>query len=153
MVFRNAIFRDFVNLGLKLIEIDKGLTKFYDRVKGVTNSIKELEPLDLINNIPYLNIATSLVDVIIKIFGENENDLVWSNLPLLDIEPPPGVSFLRSGIYVAYEIKNSKKEEINYSDLIYKDGKVAIKEGAKIEHGISNCLVFSIRIRPFERNY
>ena len=149
-VFRNIIFRDFVNLGLKLVEIDSDLSETYNKVKGIVNGVEGLETLDVLNGIPYLEVATGLVDGIINVFGKNEDDVVWSNLPLLDVEPGPGSAFLRTGIYVAYQVSNeSENNEVNHSDLVYKDGKIEIKDGVHIPGGISNCLAFSVRLRSF----
>lgn len=149
-VFRNIIFRDFVNLGLKLVEIDSDLSDTYKKMKEVVNGVEGLGTLDVLNGIPYLDVATGLVDGIIDVFGKNEDDVVWSNLPLLDVEPGPGAAFLRTGIYVAYQIMNeSYDKEVNHADLVYRDGKIEIKEGVDIQGGISNCLTFSVRLRSY----
>ncbi|MCP4367704.1 MAG: hypothetical protein GY797_06275 [Deltaproteobacteria bacterium] len=151
-VFRNIILREFVNLGLKLVEIDSDLSETYNKVKGIVNGVEGLETLDVLNGIPYLDVATGLVDGIINVFGKNEDDVVWSNLPALDVEPGPGAAFLRTGIYVAYQTKNeSEGKEINHSDLVYRDGKIEVKDGIEIEGGISNCLAFSVRLRPYSK--
>ncbi len=151
-VFRNIIFRDFVNIGLKLVEIDSDLSETYNKLKGIVNGVEGLETLDVLNGIPYLDVATGLVDGIINVFGKNDDDVVWSNLPLLDVEPGPGSAFLRTGIYVAYQVVNeSKGQEINHSDLIYRDGKIELKDDMSIPGGISNCLAFSVRLRPYNK--
>ena len=65
-------------------------------------------------------------------------------MPLLDVIPGPGSAFLRTGIYVIYEVKNSKNEEIGLADIVYRDNKVFFKENA---FRLSNCLVMSLRLR------
>lgn len=147
-IFRNIIFRDFVNLGLSLVEIDKNFSDAYDKVKGIVNNVEGLKTLDVLNGIPYLNLATNLIDNVVSTFGENQDDQVWLNLPLLDLEPGPGAAFLRTGIYVAYQIENEdKKISVNHSDLIYSDGKVRHKDSTSGNNLMSNCLVFSVRLR------
>lgn len=149
-IFRNIIFRDFVNLGINLVEIDGDLLETYNKVKGIVSGVEGLETLDVLNGIPYLDVATSLVDGVINVFGKNGDDIVWSNLPLLDVEPGPGVAFLRSGIYVAYQVKNEKKgKEISHNNLVYTDGKVSLKDGVSIDGGISNTLIYSVRVRGY----
>ena len=151
-VFRNIIFRDFVNLGLSLIEIDGDFTATYNKVKGIINRVDGLKTLDILDGIPYLNLATSLVDGLITAFGKNEDDVVWSNLPLLDLDPGPGVAFLRSGIYIAFEAKNATNgSSIDFSDIVFNDGKVKLRDGVTIKGGLPNCLAFSLRIRPYEK--
>lgn len=87
-------------------------------------------------------------------FGKNDDDVVWPNLPLWDVEPGPGSAFLRTGIYVAYQVFNeSKDQEINHSNLIYRDGKIELKDGKSIPGGVSNCSAFSVRLNPYNKEY
>ncbi len=147
-VFRTVIFRDFINLGIELIEIDSDLKDTYNKIKGIIDGVDGLKTLDVINGIPYLNVATGLVDGVINVFGQNDDDIVWSNIPLLDVDPSPGSAFLRSGIYVAYQIENKEEEQIVHSSLEYQDGSVRLTAGSSAKV-LSNCLAMSLRLREF----
>jgi len=143
--FRNVIFRRCLNIRFDLYELDTDLNVYYDKMKSVISDIPEIKSLDILNGIPYINLATKLFDGIIKVFGKNEDDHVWGEVPILDIDPIPGSAYLRSGIYVIYETKNSKGESIKPSDLKYINGMLKVSKRAP------NHLLYNVRINPYSK--
>ncbi|MCS4168515.1 hypothetical protein [Sphingobacterium sp. BIGb0116] len=143
-IFKNVLFTDFVNLKFDLFEVDKDVDVYYDKVKKVIDSVPEMRTLDILNGIPYLNLATKLFDGIIKAFGKNADDHIWNEMPSLDIAPLLGGAFLRDGIYVIFEERNSKKEKVTTEDLQLKDKELVIN-GKKITR-LPNHLILSVGI-------
>lgn len=143
-IFKNVLFTDFVNLKFDLFEVDKDVDVYYDKVKKVIDSVPEMRTLDILNGIPYLNLATKLFDGIIKTFGKNADDHIWNEMPSLEISPLLGGAFLRDGIYVIFEERNSKKERVTTEDLKLKDKELVIT-GNRITR-LPNHLILSLGI-------
>ncbi|REC61867.1 hypothetical protein DRF65_14140 [Chryseobacterium pennae] len=142
-IFRNVMFADYINLKFDLFELDTDAEVYYNKIKGVFDSVPELKTLDILNGIPYLSLATKMFEGIIKTFGKNANDHIWKEMPLLEINPSIGGAFLRNGLYVIFEQINSKMETITFEDLQYKDEFLEIKDKRKSR--MSNHLILNIR--------
>ncbi|MGJ1536516.1 hypothetical protein ACR784_15980 [Sphingobacterium multivorum] len=149
-IFRNVMFADYINLKFDLFELDTNAEAYYNKIKGVFDSVPELKTLDILNGIPYLSLATKMFEGIIKTFGKNANDPIWKEMPLLEINPSIGGAFLRNGLYVIFEQINSKKETIIFEDLQYKDEFLEIKDKKKLR--LSNHLILNIRITSSDKS-
>lgn len=143
-VFRNVLFREWINLRIDLYELDTDAAVYYDRVKSVIDNVPEIKNLDVLVGIPYLGVATKLFEGIIRTFGKNPDDHIWGEFPTLELTPLIGGAFLRSGIYVLYEKRNKAGEDISVNTLSYKNREVNVKSGST---KISNHLIFGIRVR------
>jgi hypothetical protein len=141
-VFRNVLLQDWINLKFELYELDTDASEYYAKIKGVIDKIPEVKNLDVLKGIPYLNLATQLFDGIITTFGRNPDDHLWGELPIMEVEPTPGGAFLRTGIYVLMEKVNSRKEDVLFEDLVYKDGRVLHASGKRL----TNHLVFGLSL-------
>jgi len=139
-VMRNVVFRDFVNLFVNLYEMDEDPSAYYDKIKGIVEGVPELKSLDVLNGIPYLNVAAKLFDGIIKTFGKNPDDHLWSEIPELQITPTPGGAFLRSGVYVLFQ----PVAGVGYGSFYYRDGKVQIADGSPLP---STHLIFGVAVK------
>lgn len=149
-IFRNVMFADYINLKFDLFELDTDAEVYYNKIKGVFDSVPELKTLDILNGIPYLSLAMKMLEGIIKTFGKNANDHLWKEMPLLEINPSIGGAFLRNGLYVIFEQINSKKETITFEDLQYKDEFLEIKDKKKSR--MSNHLILNIRITSSDQS-
>lgn len=147
-VFRNIIFQDFVNLKFDLYELDSDAEQYFNKVKSVINGVPEIKNLNVLKGIPYLNLATQLFESIITTFGKNPDDHIWGEIPIMDLSPIIGSAFLRSGIYVMYENKNSKKESLSNTHMEYLNGKIILSKNAS-KKTLSNHLMFGIKIDKF----
>jgi len=146
-LYRNILFRDWINLKIDLFELDKGADEYYKKIKGSLDNVPEIKNLDILKGIPYLNIATSLFEGLIKTFGKNPDDHIWSEVPVLELYPTPLGAFLRNGIYVLFQKTNSAKQSVSISDLKFVDNKVVsdTKE-------IPNHLIFGLNIRNHKKD-
>ncbi|MBD0833278.1 hypothetical protein [Aestuariibaculum sediminum] len=99
----------------------------------------------MLKGIPYLNLATQLFESIITTFGKNPDDHIWGEIPIMDLSPIIGSAFLRSGIYILYENKNSKKETIGNSHMEFLNGKIVLKKEVS-KQTLSNHLMFGIKV-------
>jgi hypothetical protein len=151
-VFKHVLIQNTLNLSFNLVELDKDLAEVYTKVAGVVND-SGLSSIDALNTIPYLKVAAKLFGGLIKVFGKNADDLVWSEAPSLDLSPAPGGAFLRTGIYLLYEMKsihptkssrNKEGIKIKVKDLLYSDGEIRHKDDPQFP--LSNHLMFNIRI-------
>lgn len=141
-VFRNLLIQEWVTLSFELYELDSDASEYYGKIKGVIEGVPEIQSLDILKGIPYLNLATQLFDGIIRTFGRNADDHLWGEIPILEIQPTPGGAFLRTGIYLLAEKLHSGKKIIELSDLQYKDGRVHRKRGKKLP----NHLLFGVSL-------
>ncbi len=146
-VFRNVLFREWINLKFDLYEIDEDASVYFDKIKNVINDVPEIKDIDALKSIPYLNVATELFEGVIKTFGKNPDDHEWGEIPQLELYPGPGGAFLRRGIYVVFQEKNKARDEIVVDNIKYKDFKVNYVSNNNIK--MSNHLIFSIDIRPY----
>ncbi|HEV7333097.1 MAG TPA: hypothetical protein VGN63_18830 [Flavisolibacter sp.] len=129
-IYRNVIFSEWINLKFDLYELDTDADVYFDKVKSVIDSVPEMKNLDVLKGIPYLNLATKLFEGIIKTFGKNADDRLWGEIPILEITPTIGGAFLRSGIYIIFQRVNSKKEEVSFDNLLYRDNRLEINNGS-----------------------
>lgn len=148
-VFRNVLFENWVNLQFDLFELDTDADEYFAKVKQVIVGVPEVKNLDILKGIPYLNLAGALFDSIISIFGKNPHDHVWSEIPLMSIKPISGGAFLRSGIYILFEERNSKKEEVSYGNLEFIDNRIVIKDQSK--KVLPNHLLFGVQLNPYQQ--
>lgn len=146
-LYRNILFRDWINLRIDLFELDKGADVYYHKIKSTLENVPEIKNLDVLRGIPYLNIATSLFEGIIKTFGKNPDDNIWSEMPTLEIHPTPMGAFLRSGIYVIFEKENSHQQSIDIPDLKFVDNKLVSNK----KH-VPNHLIFGLSLRNHHTN-
>lgn len=65
-------FRDFVNLRISLVELDCKIIERYNDVKNLINGVDGFKGMDVLNGIPFLNLASQIFDGMIKIFGSNK---------------------------------------------------------------------------------
>jgi len=142
-VFRNVLLREYINLRFDLYELDTDSDEYYSKIKSVLDGVPEVKNLDVLKGIPYLNLATNLFEGVIKTFGKNPDDHIWGEVPLLELEPMPGSAFLRTGIYVLFEIENSDNKSIKLDELKYKNGTIHVSGGKKL----SNHLIFGLGIK------
>jgi hypothetical protein len=149
-LFRNVIFNDWVNLKFDLYELDTDADVYYDKIKNVINGVPEIKNLNVLNGIPYLNLATKLFDGIIKTFGKNADDHLWGEVPILQITPSIGSAFLRSGIYVIFQTLNSKGQPVKPDNLLYRNGQLEIKDNSLKR--LSNHLLFSASLQSHQTN-
>ncbi len=147
-VYRNLVIRDGINLRFDLFELDTDTVEYYNKIKQVIDKVPEIKALDVLNGIPYLSLATKLFDGIITTFGRNPDDHVWGELPTVDLEPTAGGAFLRDGIYVLFEIQNSKREQLAVTDLQFRDGRIATGPG--IGKLLPNHLIFGAKLLGFQ---
>ncbi len=82
-IFRNVMFADYINLKFDLFELDTNAEAYYNKIKGVFDSVPELKTLDILNGIPYLSLATKMFEGIIKTFGKNANDPICIDRSML----------------------------------------------------------------------
>lgn len=148
-LFRNVIFREWINLRIDLYELDTDAAEYYNKIKSVIDGVPEVKNLDVLAGIPYLGVATKLFDGIIKTFGRNPDDHIWGEFPTLELVPVIGGAFLRSGIYVLFEQQTHKKEkDVPFDSLGYKNEKVIIKDGFDLNP--PNHLIFGVRIQSHQ---
>lgn len=141
-VFRNLIVQEWVTLSFELHELDSDASEYYGKVKSVIDDIPEIQNLDVLKGIPYLNLATQLFEGIINTFGRQGDDHLWGELPILELEPTPGGAFLRTGIYLLAEKHNGKGKRVDLASLVYKDGQVH----SKIRKRLPNHLLFGVSV-------
>ncbi len=139
-VFRNVLVEEWANIGVDLYEMDTDASVYYEKIKSVIDGVPEIKSLDVLKGIPYLGLATSLFDGIIKTFGKNPDDHLWGEIPILEISPVIGGAFLRSGIYVLFE-RTYKNKPVNIEELSYKNGRLLS------QNKISSHLIFGLRLR------
>jgi hypothetical protein len=143
-VFRNVLFREWINLRLNLYELDTDAEVYFKKIKSVIDGVPEIKNLDVLKGIPYLNLATQLFEGLITTFGKNPDDRIWGEIPILELNPTPGGAFLRTGIYVLFETVNSLGRSISVEHLKYKDGKLA---GTDVpSQRLPNHLLFGTRV-------
>ncbi len=147
-IYRNVIFTEWINLRLDLFELDTDADVYLDKVKNVINGVPEIKNLNVLNGIPYLNVATKLFEGIVRTFGKNADDHIWGDIPILEITPTIGGAFLRSGIYVIFQSKNKKNEQVGVNNIYYKNNQLFIKQSS-IKR-ISNHLLFTIALLPHQ---
>ncbi|GAB5398814.1 MAG: hypothetical protein Aureis2KO_03990 [Aureisphaera sp.] len=147
-VFRNIIFQDFINLKFDLYELDTDASQYFNRVKSVINGVPEIKNLDILKGIPYLTLATQLFESIIATFGKNPDDHVWGEIPVMDINPIIGGAFLRDGVYVLFEDKNSNGELVSNADFTYVNEKLKLKKG-NVKKGLPNHLIFGLKLNSY----
>lgn len=145
-IYRNVLFREWINLKFDLFEIDQDASEYFNKIKGVIDDVPEIKDIDALKGIPYLNVATQLFEGVIKTFGKNPDDHVWGETPILELYPGPGGAFLRKGIYILFQEKNKSRKEVILDKLKYKDGKVILQDD-KVD--MSNHLIFAIDIREY----
>ena len=143
--FRNVLFQEWINLRFDLYELDTDAEVYYARIKGVINSVPEIKNLNILNGIPYLNLATQLFESIIKTFGKNPDDHVWGETPILELVPTLGGAFLRSGIYILFEKENSEGIPVSFDEIAYENEKLVVKNRSRPTP--SNHLIFGISLR------
>lgn len=141
-VFRNILLQDWVNVKFELYELDTDVSDYYEKITGVIDKVPELKSIDILDGIPYLNLASQLFDGIIKTFGRNPDDHLWGELPIMEVQPTPGGAFLRTGIYVLAEKWNSNNETISFEEVAYRNGSVMHRNGIQL----SNHLVFGVSV-------
>ena len=149
-VFRNILFREWINLKIDLFELDTGADEYFAKITSVLEGVPEIKNLDVLaGGIPYLGVATKLFDGIIKTFGKNPDDHIWGVFPTLELLPVIGGAFLRNGLYVMFEPKTYKtKKDVKVDMLGYRNGEIYFKDDPDIKP--SNHLIFGIRIRPHQ---
>ena len=153
IIFRNVLMREYLELGFNLVELDKQSVETYSKIATIVKD-SGLDKIDALNSIPYLKVATKLFDGAIRTFGKDSDDLVWSEAPSLYLQPGPGGSFLRTGIYVIYETmslyqsrtgkKKKPGKKMPLGKLSYKDGEIS--HTSDPGHPLSNHLVFSVSL-------
>ena len=146
-VFRNVLFSEFLNIRFDLFEIDVNLKDAFGKVKKVLETVPEVKSLDVLKGVPYLSLATGLLDGIVDVFGKNSDDHIWGECPILELAPAPGGAYLRTGIYVIYEAVNSEKKAIVPSDLRYKN-EVLLVAGKKAPNYVVFNLLLSSHTPP-----
>ena len=145
-VFRNVLFREWINLRIDLYELDTDANVYYDKIRSVIDGVPEIRNLDVLAGIPYVGVATKLFEGIVRTFGKNPDDHIWGEFPTLQLIPVVGGAFLRDGIYMIYEKNNKKdKEKVSVDDLGYKNGKVYVKKDKKV--ALPNHLLFGVLIQ------
>ena len=144
-VFRNIIFKDFINLKFDLYELDSDADQYFNKVKSVINGVPEIKNLNVLKGIPYLNLATQLFESIITTFGKNPDDHIWGEIPIMDLNPIIGGAFLRNGIYIIYEAVNSKNESVSITDIEYLNERITLRKESK-KSTLSNHLIFGAQI-------
>jgi hypothetical protein len=144
-LYRNVIFNEWINLKFNLFELDTDAGVYFDKVKGVIDGVPELKNLDILKGIPYLNLATKLFEGVIRTFGKNADDHLWQEIPIIEINPSIGGAFLRSGIYVIFERINSKKEEVSFDSIVYRDNRLEIKDNRL--NRLSNHMMLSVGLQ------
>lgn len=146
-IYRNVLFREWINLKFDLYEIDEDAGTYFEKIKGVIEGVPEIKDIDALKGIPYLNVATQLFEGIIQTFGKNPDDHIWGETPILELYPGPGGAFLRKGIYVLFQEKNSHRKEIPLEKLKYKNGELLLQDE---NVDMSNHLIFGIDIREYK---
>ena len=145
-VFRNVLFREWINLRIDLFELDTDANVYYDKIRSVIDGVPEIRNLDVLAGIPYVGVASKLFEGIVRTFGKNPDDHIWGEFPTLQLIPVVGGAFLRSGIYVLFEkesIKKKKKVPVEY--LEYKNGEIHVKKDKKVD--LPNHLLFGVLIQ------
>jgi hypothetical protein len=147
-VYRNVIFNEWINLRFDLYELDTDAGVYLDKVNAVINGVPEIKNLNVLNGIPYLSLATKLFEGIVRTFGKNPDDHIWGEIPILEITPTIGGAFLRSGIYVIFQSRNKKDEQVSVDKFFYKNNQLFIR-GTNLKR-LSNHLLFSIALQPHQ---
>lgn len=150
-VFRNIIFQNKIDLSIDLIEEDKGFKEAYSMSKRLLKDIGGLQNLDVFNGIPYVETVTKIVDAISsEVSSRNLDDRIWSNIPSLEVVPMPGAVYLRSGIYIIYQVTNKEGYVYDISDFIYEQGRIKLANSDRESpSSLPNCLVLSLRISAY----
>jgi hypothetical protein len=149
-IFKNVLFKDFINLRFDLYEVDSDAAVYYNKIRSVVDSVPEMRNLDILNGIPYLNLATKLFEGIIKVFGKNADDHMWNEMPTLDINPSIGGAFLRKGMYIIFAGSNSKREEVKYENIQCKDERLEIASNSIRK--LPNHMILSIELGTATEN-
>ncbi len=147
-VFRNVVFKEWINLKIDLFELDTDASEYYEKVKSVIDGVPEMKSLDVLSGIPYLGIATKLFDSIITTFGKNPDDHLWGEFPILEGDPVIGGAFLRNGLYVLFEKTNSDDQKIEPDSLKYTNGKLIASSGVQMP----THLIFGLKIKGFSQS-
>ncbi len=148
-VFRNVLFREWINLRIDLYELDTDAEVYYDKIKSVIDGVPEIRNLDVLAGIPYVGVATKLFEGIVRTFGKNPDDHIWGEFPTLQLIPVVGGAFLRSGIYVLFEKKNKKKKKkVSVEALRYKNGEVFVNKGSTVD--LPNHLIFGVLVQAHQ---
>lgn len=145
-VFRNVLFREWINLRIDLFELDTDANVYYDKIRSVIDGVPEIRNLDVLAGISYVGVASKLFEGIVRTFGKNPDDHIWGEFPTLQLIPVVGGAFLRSGIYVLFEKKSiKKKKKVPVKYLEYKNGEVHVKKDKKVD--LPNHLLFGVLIQ------
>jgi hypothetical protein len=140
-VFRNLLLQDWMTLSVRLYEMDPDGSD-YGTIKTVFEKVPEIQNLDVLNGVPYLNIAAKLFDGVIRTFAREPDQPLWGELPILEVNPKPGGVFLRTGIYLLGEKFNGKKKLVDLDQLEYRDGEIRPKKGKRLP----NHLLLSVSL-------
>lgn len=140
-VFRNVLVDQYINLRFALVEFDTDAAVYFDRILKVVKD-SGLDEVDVIKGIPYLDVGTKLIESIVRNFGKNQDDELWTEVPILQIVPIPGSIFLRNGIYVI--IDRPSRDAGFPASLTYRNGQLRFANGA-LE---TTHLVFGLGLRP-----
>lgn len=143
-VFRNVLISGLANLSFDLYEMDKDASEYYDRFKSVLDRVPEIRGLDVLKGMPYLSLATNLFNGVVEVFGENSDDHIWGEIPIMEINPLGAGAFLRDGIYVLIETER-KNTKTSFVGLRYRNEKIVSRSGAKL----GAHLIFSLRLLPY----
>ncbi len=143
-VFRNIVFKEWVNLRIDLFELDKDLNESYDKIRHLLENVPEIRSLDVLAGVPYLSVATKLFDGLVRMFGKNPDDHIWGEIPTLELDPIIGGACLRDGLYILFEQTNSDDAHIDPQRLQYCDGRLYCEDAH-----LPNHLIFGVRVRPF----
>ena len=142
-VFRRVIIDEFANLAIDLYEMDGDAREYYDKFSQVIKKVPEMSGLDVAKGIPYLSLATGIFEGVIDVFGKNPDDHIWSDIPLLEIDPIVGGAFLRSGIYVIFE-RERNGVTIDIEKLTFKNYRLSSSYKKMPAH-----LLMGIRLREY----
>jgi len=144
LVFRNVYFRNDVELGVQLKELDRKINKWYPKVKKVIDDIGGIDSIDFVQNLPYSKMITKFSDSVFEqLSDENFDDDVWDTIPTMSLSPFEGGVILRPGIYIMYQPVSKTNTQISHKDFIYKDGEVEMVTNE--DKSRTNYIVFSFR--------
>lgn len=150
VIFKNMLFRNDVELGIQLKEMDEGIVELYPKVKQVFDEINDHQSFDMISNIPYCKMITKFSDAVFK--QVKTLDLyqeMWDTLPTMSLRPFKGGVVLREGIYVIYETVTQKDNNITHENFSYEEGNVVLKDRKNDDK--PNYMVFSVRFNEHSK--
>jgi hypothetical protein len=110
-VFRNVLFREWINLRIDLYELDTDADVYYDKIKYVIDGVPEIRNLDVLAGIPYVGVATKLFEGGGQDFRKESRRPYLGRVPHASISPGGGRCLPAKRYLCAVREEKHQKEE------------------------------------------